>query len=127
MKFVVSSLELLSHLQSISRAIAPKSQYPVLDCFLFDLQGKTLKMTASDLEVTMTTTMETDVTDGDGIVALQSKLLLEFLKKLPEQPLTFEISLETRLVDIIYDKGRSQIPTQPGEDFPSIPEVDEAK
>ena len=127
MKFVVSSLELLSHLQSISRAIAPKSQYPVLDCFLFDLQGKTLKMTASDLEVTMTTTMETDVTESDGKAALPSKMLLEFLKKLPEQPLTFEISLETRVVDIISEKGKYSIVAQPGEDFPAVPEVDEVK
>ena len=127
MKFVVSSLELLSHLQSISRAIAPKSQYPVLDCFLFDLQGKTLKMTASDLEVTMTTTMETDVTESEGKTALPSKMLLEFLKKLPEQPLTFDISLETRVVDIISEKGKYSIVAQPGEDFPSVPEVDEVK
>src|SRR5690606_14374049 len=113
MKFVVSSSELLSHLQAISRAISSKSQYPVLDCFLIDLSGSTLSMTASDLEVTMTTSMETESTDGDGKVALPSKMLLEILKKLPEQPLTFEIAMDNLAVDIVSEKGKYNFVGQP--------------
>ena len=127
MKFVVSSSELLSHLQAISRAISTKSQLPVLDCFLFDLQDKALNITASDLEVTMTTTMETDSTDGDGMVALPSKILLEILKKLPEQPLTFDISMETMVVDIVSERGKYNFVAQNSQDYPSIPVVDEDK
>lgn len=127
MKFVVSSSELLSHLQAISRAISTKSQLPVLDCFLFDLQDKVLNITASDLEVTMTTTMETDSTDGDGVIALPSKILLEILKKLPEQPLTFDISMDTKLVDIVSERGKYNFVAQPGQDYPSLPVVEEDK
>ena len=127
MKFVVSSSELLSHLQAISRAISTKSQLPVLDCFLFDLKDKALNITASDLEVTMTTTMETDSTDGDGMVALPSKILLEILKKLPEQPLTFDISMETMVVDIVSERGKYNFVAQNSQDYPSIPVVDEDK
>ena len=127
MKFVVSSSELLSHLQAISRAISSKSQYPVLDCFLIDLKGSTLSMTASDLEVTMTTTMETESTDGDGKIALPSKMLLEILKKLPEQPLTFEIGMDNLTVDIISEKGKYNFVGQPAEDYPEIPVVEEDK
>ena len=127
MKFVVSSSELLSHLQAISRAISSKSQYPVLDCFLIDLKGTTLSMTASDLEVTMTTTMETESTDGDGKVALPSKMLLEILKKLPEQPLTFEIAMDNLAVDIVSEKGKYNFVGQPAEDYPTLPVVEEDK
>jgi DNA polymerase III subunit beta len=127
MRFVVSSSELLSHLQAISRAIATKSQLPVLDCFLFDLNGTTLSMTASDLEVTMTTTMETDSTDGDGKVALPSRMLLEILKKLPEQPLTFEIAMDGLAVDIISEKGKYNFVGQPGDEYPTVPAIDEDK
>ncbi len=127
MKFVVSSSELLSHLQAISRAISSKSQYPVLDCFLIDLNGTTLSMTASDLEVTMTTTMETESTDGDGKVALPSKMLLEILKKLPEQPLTFEIAMDNLAVDIVSEKGKYNFVGQPAEDYPTLPVVEEDK
>lgn len=127
MKFVVSSSDLLSHLQAISRAISTKSQLPVLDCFLFDLKEKTLNITASDLEVTMTTTMEADTTDGDGMVALPSKILLEILKKLPEQPLTFDISMDTMVVDIVSERGKYNFVAQNSQDYPSIPTVDEDK
>lgn len=127
MKFVVSSSELLSHLQAISRAISTKSQLPVLDCFLFDLKDKVLNITASDLEVTMTTTMETDSTDGDGVIALPSKILLEILKKLPEQPLTFDISMDTKVVDIVSERGKYNFVAQPGQDYPSLPVVEEDK
>jgi len=127
MKFVVSSSELLSHLQAISRAISTKSQLPVLDCFLFDLKDKVLNITASDLEVTMTTTMETDSTDGDGVIALPSKILLEILKKLPEQPLTFDISKDTMVVDIVSERGKYNFVAQPGQDYPSLPVVEEDK
>lgn len=127
MKFVVSSSELLSHLQAISRAISTKSQLPVLDCFLFDLKDKVLNITASDLEVTMTTTMATDSTDGDGVIALPSKILLEILKKLPEQPLTFDISMDTMVVDIVSERGKYNFVAQPGQDYPSLPVVEEDK
>lgn len=127
MKFVVSSTELLSHLTAISRAISTKSQLPVLDCFLFDLSGTTLNITASDLEVTMTTIMETESTDGEGKAALPSKMLLEILKKLPEQPLTIEVAMDTLTVDIISDRGKYNFMAQSGDDYPEVPEIDSDK
>ncbi len=127
MKFVVSSTELLSHLTAISRAISTKSQLPVLDCFLFDLSGTTLNITASDLEVTMTTIMETESTDGEGKAALPSKMLLEILKKLPEQPLTIEVAMDTLTVDIVSDRGKYNFMAQSGDDYPEVPEIDSDK
>ncbi len=127
MKFVVSSSEFLSHLQAISRAISSKSQYPILDCFLLDLQGSMLSITASDLEVTMTTHLTVDSQGGDNLVAFPSKILLEILRKLPEQPLTFEVNSETLMVDIVSEKGKYNFVGQPGAEYPEIPTVDETK
>ena len=123
MKFVVSSTELLSHLQAISRVISSKSTLPILDNFLFELKERKLTLTASDLEVTMVTSIDLDSTDGDGIVALPSKILLEALKKFPEQPLNFEINMDSLAVDIVTEKGKFSIVGQNGEDFPAIPEL----
>ena len=92
MKFVVSSTDLLNHLQAISRVISNKSSLPILDNFLFNIKGNLLTMTASDLEVTMITSMEITNVDEDGLVAIPSRILLETLKKFPEQPLSFVIS-----------------------------------
>lgn len=124
MRFVVSSSELLSHLQAISRVISSKSTLPILDNFLFDLKGQELTLTASDLEVTMVTSINLETTDGDGTIALPSKILLEALKKFPEQPLNFDINLETFGVDIITEKGKFSIVGLNGDDFPALPEID---
>jgi DNA polymerase-3 subunit beta len=127
MKFVVSSSGLLSHLQAISRAIASKSPMPILDNFLFSLEEQKLTITASDTEVTMITTLDLDSAEGEGVIAMPSKILLETLKKFPEQPLSFEIDQETFAVDIRTDKGKFSVVGQNGEDFPALPQLDEDK
>lgn len=124
MRFVVSSSELLSHLQAISRVISSKNSLPILDNFLFDLKGNKLTLTASDLEVTMVTSVELESTEGEGIIAMPSKILLEALKKFPEQPLNFEINMDTYAVDIVTEKGKFSVVGQNGEDFPPIPALD---
>ncbi|WP_010663413.1 DNA polymerase III subunit beta [Marinilabilia salmonicolor] len=127
MKFVVSSSGLLSHLQAISRAIASKSPMPILDNFLFSLEGQKLTITASDTEVTMITSMDLETTDGEGVIAMPSKILLETLKKFPEQPLNFEINEETMAVDIVTEKGKFSVVGQNGDDFPALPQINEEK
>ncbi|HLW07644.1 MAG TPA: DNA polymerase III subunit beta, partial [Marinilabiliaceae bacterium] len=116
-----------SHLQAISRAIASKSQYPILDYFLFDVKDTTLNITASDLEVTMITHMTIDSSDGNGVVAFPSKMLLEILRKLPEQPLTFEVNMDNLAVDIVSEKGKYNFVGQPGGEYPEVPKVEEDK
>jgi len=124
MKFVVSSTELLSHLQAISRVISNKSTLPILDNFLFDLKDNKLVLTASDLEVTMVTSLDLENVDGEGIIAMPSRILLETLKKFPEQPLNFEINMDTYAVDIVTEKGKFSVVGQNGEDFPELPGLD---
>jgi len=127
MKFVVSSTDLLSHLQAISRVISNKSTLPILDNFLFDLKDNKLVLTASDLEVTMVTSLELDNSDGEGIIALPSRILLETLKKFPEQPLNFDIDMASFAVNIVTEKGKFSIVGQNGEDFPELPNLDADK
>ncbi|HBK95740.1 MAG TPA: DNA polymerase III subunit beta, partial [Porphyromonadaceae bacterium] len=58
MKFVVSSATLLSHLQAISRVINSKNSLPILDCFLLELDGNVLTITAADNETRLETKVE---------------------------------------------------------------------
>ena len=76
MKFVVSSTELLGHLQAISRVISSKNTLPILDNFLFNISGNDLEITASDLESTLITHMRLENITGSGTVALHARLLL---------------------------------------------------
>ncbi len=127
MKFVVSSVDLLNHLQSVNRVINPKNTLPILDNFLFDLKGKELKITASDLETTMITTMELENANESGSIAIPARLLTDSLKEFPEQPLTFDINLETLSIVINTENGQFTIVGQKGSDFPQIPPIKEDK
>lgn len=118
MKFVVSSSELLSHLQSVSRVINPKNTLPILDNFLFSLEENELEITASDLETTLITRMTLEnVTDG-GTIAIPARILLDTLKEFSEQPLTFEADTESLKVVISSENGKFTIMGQNGGDFP---------
>lgn len=121
MKFVVSSTELLKHLNAISRVISSKNTLPILDNFLFRLEGKSLSITASDLETTLITTMELDHSEDDGLVALPAKILLDTLKEFPEQPLSFQLDADTMGMSILSANGKFAIPGQNGEEFPNQP------
>lgn len=123
MKFVVSSSDLLIHLQAISRVISSKNTLPILDNFLFDLDGKDLEITASDLESTFITHMKLENASESGSIAIPAKILLDILKEFADQPLTFDISLENLTVTIISANGQFNVIGQNGIDFPHVPEV----
>ncbi len=122
MKFVVSSTELLSHLQAISRVISSKNTLPILDNFLFELKDDQLVATASDLESTLITTVPLETSVGEGIIAFPAKILTDTLKEFPEQPLTFDIDKSSLAVKITSQNGIFSIVGQNGEDFPKLPE-----
>ena len=125
MKFVVSSTDLLSHLASVSKVISSKSTMPILDNFLFHLSETDLTITASDLESTLITKMELENIEGEGLIAVPAKLLIDTLKEFPEQPLTFQVNMETYGIEIFSDNGKYTVVGQSGEDFPQLPAVDE--
>jgi len=123
MKFVVSSTELLGHLQAISRVISSKNTLPILDNFLFNIAGNDLEITASDLESTLITRMRLDNITGSGTIALPARILLDTLKEFSEQPLTFDINSDTMAVVINSENGRFSIVGQNGIDFPVLPVI----
>lgn len=125
MKFVVSSSELLSHLTAISKVISSKSTMPILDNFLFQISENQLTITASDVETTLITNMELDNVDGEGLIALPAKLLIDTLREFPEQPLTFQVDTSTFGVQIFSENGKYSIVGYDGEDFPEMPTIDE--
>ena len=118
MKFIVSSTSLFSHLQAISRVINSKNSLTILDCFLIEMQDGTLSMTASDNETTLSTSIEVSDYEGEGCFAVSSKTLLEALKEIPEQPITFEVNQETLEIIVTYQNGKYNLYGTRGEDYP---------
>lgn len=118
MKFVVSSTDLLAHLQTIGRVINSKNTIPILDSFLFSIQENTLTLTASDGDTTLITSMQVADSEGDGVFAVSAKMLLDPLRELPEQPLTFDIDDNTLEIYIYFLNGKYNLVGQQGDDYP---------
>jgi DNA polymerase III subunit beta len=122
MKFIVSSSALLKQLSSINGVITSNPVVPILENFLFEIQDGKLTITASDLQTSMITEMEVEAKDS-GSIAVPAKILLETLKNLPEQPVTFSIAEETYSIEISSDNGRYKLSGENATDFPKAPMV----
>lgn len=123
MKFIVSSTSLFSHLQAISRVINSKNSLTILDCFLIEMQDGTLSMTASDNETTLSTSIEVSDYEGEGCFAVSSKTLLEALKEIPEQPLSFQINMDNLEITVEYLNGKYSMMGQNADEYPQAPSL----
>ena len=124
MKFNVSSSKLFSQLQAVSRVINSKNALPILDDVLFDLAGNELKLTASDGETTIRTSVEVEGAEGAGKVASAAKLLLETLKEFSEQPLSFTIDENNYAVNMISQNGTYSFVGVNGNEYPEMPSAE---
>ncbi|GAB3180172.1 DNA polymerase III subunit beta [Telluribacter humicola] len=122
MKFVVSSSVLLKQLSAINGVVSTNPIVPILENFLFKLEGNTLTVTASDLQTVMITEIEVEAGDK-GAIAVPAKLLLDTLRGLPEQPITFNVDEETFGTEIVSDNGRYKLSGENPIDFPKTPSV----
>lgn len=121
MKFIVSSLKLLKNLQALSGVIGTKNTLPILDDFLFQLTENELKITTSDLDVTMTVSMVPDMVEGTGEVTIPARLLLEIMKNFPDVPITINVDNSTLAVELIAGEGRYKLAGHKSDEFPQLP------
>ncbi len=121
MKFIASSSYLLKQLQVLGGIINTSNTLPILDNFLFELNGGELVISASDLETTVSATLEVE-SESSGSLALPARLLLDTLKTFPEQPLTF-IAEDNNTVEISSSHGKYALAYANGEEFPKAVEL----
>ncbi len=123
MKFSVSSSDLLKQLQIAGGAIGSNPVLPILEDFLFSVKDNKLTISATDLETSIITEIEI-MSDGNGVVAVPAKILLDTLKELPQQPITFNVNNENFGIEITSAYGKYKLAGENGNDFPKIPEPD---
>tara|TARA_A100001011_G_C14321603_1_gene851022 strand:- start:8900 stop:10018 length:1119 start_codon:yes stop_codon:yes gene_type:complete len=125
MKFIVSSASLLKELQMLGGIINASNTLPILDNFLFEINGSILTITASDLETTFSSSINVE-SEGNSIIALPARLLLDTVKTFSEQPLTF-LKTEKNTVEIIADNGKYAVAYVKGEEYPKSVQLTDAK
>lgn len=125
MRFEVSSGELQRQLNIAAGAISGSPVLPIIEDFLFDVKDNVLTITSTNLEMTIIT--QVDVTaDQDGIVAIPSKILLDTLKALPEQPITITVE-DNNGIKIHSAFGEYKLSGDMADDFPTPPIEDDVE
>lgn len=127
MKFTASTADLLKALTTVSGAVPSKSTLPILECVLLEQRDDTLRIIATDLEISIVKDVavqfESNGTSKDTRVAVPAKRFLETLRALPEIPLEFASDAEFG-VTLKTDQGVYKMVGHDGADYPSIPELD---
>jgi len=124
MKFIVSSATLLKQLSAINGVITTNPVVPVLENFLFEINEGVLTVTASDLQTSMITELGVEAKEN-GNIAIPAKILMDTLRNLPEQPVTFSIEEETYSIEISSENGRYKLSGENATDFPRVPSVND--
>ena len=124
MKFQVQSKTLQQQLTAVSKVISGKSALSILDNFLLELKGNVLTITGSDQENTMQSFMEVMEPEGEGSVAVPSKRILDILKEMPDQGLTFYVNDDTKEIDINFLNGHFRFMGVDGAEYPQKKELE---
>src|SRR5215831_8962523 len=123
MKFIVSSSALLKQLQQISGVINANTVLPILEDFLFEVEKNKLTVVATDLETVMKIQLEVEAKDS-GRVCIPAKILIDSLKNISDQLLTFNID-KNFAVEITTDNGKYKVMGENPDNFPKEPGADE--
>ncbi|GGE11565.1 DNA polymerase III subunit beta [Sphingobacterium cellulitidis] len=123
MRFIVSTSILLKQLQAISGASSSSTVLPILENFLFEIKDNLLTISATDLQTSMVTTLQIEAKE-EGRVAMPSKILIETLKTLPDQPVAFSVDTKTLAIEISAGDGKYKLSGENADDFPKIPVVE---
>ncbi|MEN9963340.1 MAG: polymerase subunit beta [Bacteroidota bacterium] len=124
MKFIVSSSTLLKQLQQISGVINTNTVLPILEDFLFEIENNKLTVVATDLETVMKVHLEIQAKDS-GRVCIPAKILMDSLKNIADQPLTFNID-KNFSIEITSDNGKYKVMGENPDNFPREPQADDA-
>ena len=113
----------MKHLQQISGVINANTVLPILEDFLFEIQDKKLSVVATDLETVMRVQMDVE-SKANGKVCIPAKILMDSLKNIADQPLTFNID-KNFAVEITSDNGKYKVMGENPDNFPKEPAADD--
>ena len=122
MKFVCSKVNLLNGLQIVSKAVSNKTTMSILECILIDASKNMIKLTANDMELGIETIIEGEIIEK-GIIALEAKIFLDIVRKLPDNDITIETDSSCKAT-ITCEKAKFNIIGKSGEDFSYLPLIE---
>ena len=122
MKFTCSKSNLLNGVQIVSKAVPNKTTMSILECILINASDNQIKLTANDMELGIETIIDVNV-EEEGIIALEAKIFLEIVRKLPDNEIVIETD-SSYMTTITCEKSKFNIVGKSGEDFTSLPSIE---
>lgn len=122
MKIICSKSNLLAGVQIVSKAVPSKTTMSILECILIDTTTGIIKLTANDMELGIETIIEGEIIEK-GIIALDARIFLEIVRKLPDNKIVVE-SDQNLKTTITCEKAKFNIIGKSGEDFSYLPEIE---
>ena len=122
MKLVCSKTNLLNGVQIVSKAVPSKTTMSILECVLVDARRNDITLTANDMELGIETKIEGTILEK-GMIALDAKIFLEIVRKLPDNDITIETD-ESFKTTITCEKAKFNIIGKSGEDFSYLPSIE---
>ena len=122
MKFSVSSNDLNGGLSAVIGAVPNKATLPILETILFESEDGRLKLTATDLEISIIEYIDAEI-EEEGSVAIPARRLLDTLRQLPNIPVFFGVDADQN-VEFKTDKGKYKLVGEEADEFPEIPDME---
>jgi DNA polymerase-3 subunit beta len=126
MKLTCSRDEFVAKLGVVSRAVSTRSSVQVLAGVLLRAEGGELQLAATDMELSLRTTLDAQV-EGEGSVVVPGRLLVDLARLLPDSEVQLEHRAEEGVVQVVCGSASYRLHTYSAEDFPRLPEVDTAQ
>jgi DNA polymerase-3 subunit beta len=120
MKFIVNISDLQRTLTKLGGIIPAKSTMPILETLLFELVGDSLMITATDIIISSTMTLDIKG-EENGKIAIPAKRLMDTVRSLPDTDAVFLIDTDTSKVRIKTPNGEYALTGEPAINYPQVP------
>jgi DNA polymerase III subunit beta len=123
MKVVCQREELAQKLGVVARAVSTRASVQILSGVLLRAEGGRLHLSATDMELSLRSSLEAQV-GGDGAVVVPGRLLVDLVRLLPDNEVTIEHRVDESVVRVTSGPSSSTLHTYAAEDFPRLPDLD---
>lgn len=120
MKFKVEQKSLAKHINIAQKGISSRTTMQILDGILIEAKGNRLKLTGTDLEISIETFLECEVIE-EGSIVVNSRIFGDIIKKLPDSLISLEADKNN--LNIKCSNSEFNIAIRSSEDYPELPLV----
>ncbi len=108
----------------VGRAVASRATLPITQNVLLETDRSMLKLSATNLEIAITTWIGAMI-EEEGSITLPARLLTEFVNSLPSDRIDLDLEAGSGVMDLTCGRAQARIHGASSDDFPPIPQVEE--